>query len=522
MFNFTLAESPRGLRVSRGLTNLTSQSVPVDRIQGVKLTQPVLWKPFGWYRVDVDVLGYASGDSENNSGGATSVLLPVADEAQAAMAMARVLPGVALDSVELHRSPSRARWLSWFDFWTLRYGWDDRVLVTQHGWLVIERNVVPHAKTQSVRIQQGPLQRRLRLADVHVDTPKGPVNAVAHQLDVATARELALSQLDRARAARAAARERVPVAELSDRDDETGEEQVLAHFGVDQGALLGSGGESRVFALNENAVVRLYRRSHEGPQQTASQLRGLYDLWAGVGAEIGVEVPRILDVGELAGRFYTVDRRMSGRNYSSWLAEATLEERRSSLVSYLDAALAISRLPVPGPGFARLVGPGAPQQFGSLPELLTFQMSQAITHSQQRLDADLPTVAAVWDQLQRDLRGRRCRPTLVHGDLCAPNAYVSRTADGSAVVSGVGDFSPHTLVADPMLDVAGAVCFLELESYPGAAEDAQWLGALAEQRLGPGTGYWIDVYRRFYGFYFSSAFDFDPELYAWCLRQLNR
>ncbi|HKX15399.1 MAG TPA: PH domain-containing protein, partial [Propionibacteriaceae bacterium] len=36
MFNFTLAESPRGLRVTRGLTNLTSQSVPINRIQGVK------------------------------------------------------------------------------------------------------------------------------------------------------------------------------------------------------------------------------------------------------------------------------------------------------------------------------------------------------------------------------------------------------------------------------------------------------------------------------------------------------
>ena len=37
MFNFTLAESPRGLRITRGLTNLTSQSVPISRIQGVRV-----------------------------------------------------------------------------------------------------------------------------------------------------------------------------------------------------------------------------------------------------------------------------------------------------------------------------------------------------------------------------------------------------------------------------------------------------------------------------------------------------
>ena len=102
MFHFTLAESSRGLRVTRGLTNLSSQSVPVDRIQGVRLCQPALWKPFGWWRVDVDIVGYASNDREDNSGGATSVLLPVASQAQVRLALSRVLPGFAVEAIELH------------------------------------------------------------------------------------------------------------------------------------------------------------------------------------------------------------------------------------------------------------------------------------------------------------------------------------------------------------------------------------------------------------------------------------
>ena len=170
MFHFTLAESSRGLRVTRGLTNLTSQSVPVDRIQGVKLCQPVLWRWAGWWRVDVDIVGYGTRSREDNAGAATSVLLPVASRAQVRVALSRVLPGFAVEDIELHPVPRRARAFRWFDWWTLRYGWDDRAIVTQHGWLVNERHVVPHAKTQSVRIEQGPLQRALRLADVHVDT----------------------------------------------------------------------------------------------------------------------------------------------------------------------------------------------------------------------------------------------------------------------------------------------------------------------------------------------------------------
>lgn len=518
MFHFTLAESPRGLRITRGLTNLTSQSVPVNRIQGVRLSQPALWKPFGWYRIDVDVLGYASGDGENNESGATSVLLPVASESEVALALSRVLPGVDLD-IELHPSPRRARWVSWFDFWTLRYGWSDRVLVTQHGWLVRVRDLVPHAKTQSVRIVQGPMQRRLKLADVHVDTPKGPVNAVAHQLDEADARALALTQLDRARAARKAAREQVPVSQLGDREDPTGEAKVLAHFGIAGDQLLGAGGEARVFALDDRHVLRLYHPSHEAPEPVIAQLRALYGTWTTT--EIGIEVPQIIDVGRLAGRWYTVDRRMSGLSFSSWLASASADQRRNTLSTYLEAALAVQRLPAPIAGFARLVGDGAPQPFRSLAELLTYQMNQTLAVSRERLERDVPGVVDVWDALQADLLSRSCQPRLVHGDLCPPNAFVSRAPDGAPVVSGIGDFSPHTLVADPLLDVAGAVCFLELESYPGALEDARWLAELAQSRLGPGTAHWIGVYRRFYGFYFSSTFDVQPEAYAWCLHQLT-
>lgn len=198
MFRFTLAESPRGLRVTRGLTNLSSQSVPLNRVQGIRITQSLLWRPFGWYRIDVDVLGYRS-EREGDSGSPSTVLLPVADRGEVAVVVQRVLPGLDLAAVPLTRPPRRARLLRWFDHGMLRYGWDDRVVVTDHGLLVWTRDIVPHVKTQSVRIRQGPLQRWCRLADVHLDTTPGPVDAVARQLDVAAARAMALGQPDRSR-----------------------------------------------------------------------------------------------------------------------------------------------------------------------------------------------------------------------------------------------------------------------------------------------------------------------------------
>jgi putative membrane protein len=518
MFNFTLAESPRGLRVTRGLTNLTSQSVPIDRIQGVKVGQSLLWKPLGWYRMDVDILGYGHEDSDNNESNASSVLLPVATLDEVELAIGRVLPGFDLDAIELHPPPKRARWLRWFDFWTLRYGWDERTLITEHGWLTHVRDVVPHAKTQSVRIEQGPLQRLLRLADVHIHTPKGPVNAVAHQLDEQLARELALSQLDRARAARAAERQHRRV-EAVRTDDHQGQAELLATFRIGRDQLLGSGGESEVFAIDHERVLRLYRNGHEAPRQTAAQLQALYQSWRDI--DIGLELPLIIEMGERDGRFFTVDRRFSGRNFSGWLQHADMTQRRPALISFLDATERVQHLPSPVPGFARLVGEGAPLQFGTLAELLSNMLSQPTQSSRDQLERDIPDVAEVWNQLHSDLAQRSVAPALVHGDVCPPNAYLSQGPEGP-VVTGIADFSPHTVHADPLMDVAGALIFLELEPYADAAADAAWLEAVAVERHGREIVRWIDVYRRFYGFYFSNAHEFDPTLYAWCLRQLSR
>jgi putative membrane protein len=526
MFHFTLAESSRGLRVTRGLTNLSSQSVPVDRIQGVRLCQPVLWKPFGWWRVDVDIVGYGSNNREDNSGGATSVLLPVASQAQVRVALSRVLPGFGVESIELQGVPRRARTFRWFDWWTLRYGWDDRAIVTEHGWLVHERHIVPHAKTQSVRIEQGPLQRWLRLADVHIDTPKGPVHAVAHQMDAAAARELALSQLDRARAARETAElELLHPGELR---AETPEERasgdaVLAELGADRERLLGEGGESQAFALDDDRVLRLYRAGHESATiPVVDQLRQLYGFWARASppAGFGVQLPLVLDAGVSHGRSWTIDRRFAGGSLSSWLPTAAVADRRMALTSLLDAAEAMSRLPMPVAGFARLVGDGAPQTYGTLVELLSAMLAGPTSRSHDDLARDVPDVARAWEQLQRDLGQRTVTPTLVHGDLGAPNAYVS-TGEGGPRVTGVGDFSPHTVQADPLMDLTGAVAFLELEPYDEAVADSEWLLGLAVQRYGPDVARWIGVYRRYFGFYFSDTAEADPRTYAWCLRQLD-
>ena len=64
---------------------------------------------------------------------------------------------------------------------------------------------MPHAKPQSMRITQGPLQRRLGLANVALDSTKGPVSVVALHRDANEARAILDREVELERAARTAA-----------------------------------------------------------------------------------------------------------------------------------------------------------------------------------------------------------------------------------------------------------------------------------------------------------------------------
>jgi hypothetical protein len=84
--------------------------------------------------------------------------------------------------------------------------------------------------------------------------------------------------------------------------DHSDESALLRAFGTGRDQLLRSGGESEVFALDHDRVLRLYRSRHEAPQRTAAQLRGLYESWRGI--DIGIELPAIIDAGSAVALLY--------------------------------------------------------------------------------------------------------------------------------------------------------------------------------------------------------------------------
>ncbi|MEY9487160.1 putative membrane protein [Streptomyces calvus] len=194
-YDWTLGESPDGLRIDHGLLDRTHETVPPGRVQTVRLVEPLLWRRRGWVRVELDVAGSSN-----------SLLLPVAPREIAESVVARVLPGVSVPPREaLGRPPRRARWC--VPVWWRGYGLavTDTVFATRRGLLRRSLSLVPHAKVQSVRLVQGPWQRARGVADVHVDT--GANKSVTARLrDAAEAADLLHAQAERSRTGRRDAR----------------------------------------------------------------------------------------------------------------------------------------------------------------------------------------------------------------------------------------------------------------------------------------------------------------------------
>lgn len=203
-YGFTVATSPDGVRIRRGLLGTVAETIPVQRIQAVRMVQPLLWRPFHWCRLEVDVAGHPGRDDGEGTHAVRKALLPVGSPEEARRLLRMALPDAPPAPIP---PPRRARWKAPLSYHFLAAGHDATLAVAVTGRVRRETTWVPLAKTQSVRLVQGPLQRRLGLATVHLDAAGKHVQAEFAERDHEEARSLvtelaALSRNARKRAGR--------------------------------------------------------------------------------------------------------------------------------------------------------------------------------------------------------------------------------------------------------------------------------------------------------------------------------
>ncbi|WP_454086098.1 PH domain-containing protein [Georgenia sp. Marseille-Q6866] len=215
-FNFRAAISADGIRLRYGLLETRTQTVPPGRIHTVGLKQPLLWRSRGWWRVEVNVAGYGGLENQMESTTGT-VLLPVGSRGDALTALWLVLPDLGVpnpqavidaalegsgDAAGFATSPRGARWLDPLSWRRNGIQLTESAVLMRTGRFNRALAIVPHERTQSLALSQGPLERRVGIANVVAATVGGSVATTAHHLEQMTALAILSEASERSRAAR--------------------------------------------------------------------------------------------------------------------------------------------------------------------------------------------------------------------------------------------------------------------------------------------------------------------------------
>ena len=227
-YNFTAAVSPDGIRLRYGLLDTQAQTLPPGRIQALKVSQPPLWRIFGWYRIQVNVAGYGATAADGARLPRTT-LLPVGTFGDVIRLLSLVLPDpgtpdpVPVFTAGLHgladasgagggqgavhdggfvTTPRRARLLAPLGWRRNGFTATDTALLIRSGRWWRQLVVVPHQRTQSMALERGPLSRRFGVVDLVLHTTAGPVSPKVIQAGLAEGTALLDAQAARARAAR--------------------------------------------------------------------------------------------------------------------------------------------------------------------------------------------------------------------------------------------------------------------------------------------------------------------------------
>ena len=204
---YSIAATPDGVRIGYGLLSTRNETVPPGRIHSVAVSQSIFWRPADWWTIRVNrATRQTSSDGQNAQ--QNTVVLPVGSRDDVFRVLELLLPGLVAEGDgaardlferglrgrggddEFTTSPRRAAVVRWFSWRRNGFALYPGAVLLRRGAIWRELAIVPTPRVQSVAVEQGPLARALRLANVHVHTVAGPISPRIGALDVDDAQGL--------------------------------------------------------------------------------------------------------------------------------------------------------------------------------------------------------------------------------------------------------------------------------------------------------------------------------------------
>lgn len=205
-WDFTLTRHGSSLRIRRGLLEQRSETLPLRRVQAVRVEENLMRRLFGLAAIKVDIAGRSGGEGRD-----TGTLLPLGRRSEAFALAARVLEAGDLAEVTLEPMPVRARnrrlvravvavavltapAVVVFDavgllaalllvpavgaaigsYRALGVAEVEGFVVARSGFLVRRTAFVPKGRLQSLALTASPLQRWRRLATLDLQIARSP------------------------------------------------------------------------------------------------------------------------------------------------------------------------------------------------------------------------------------------------------------------------------------------------------------------------------------------------------------
>lgn len=89
-FGFTVSTSGDEVRIASGLTKTVTETLQIRRIQSVQVSQSLLWRLFGWWKVDYTIPAAARSSEESQQ--VSKIALPVGSREEVQQLLALMLP----------------------------------------------------------------------------------------------------------------------------------------------------------------------------------------------------------------------------------------------------------------------------------------------------------------------------------------------------------------------------------------------------------------------------------------------
>ena len=178
-FGFTAFVTRDGIRVRSGLLSTRAQTIPVQRIHAVTVSQPFFWRFFGWYRVKIVQAGFAANSQDKVE---HDVLLPVGTREEMLQALWMVYPDLGVSNpvetimyglegegemLGFSQNPQRSRLFDPLVWRRRSIKLTDVAILLRDGFLTRSFSVLTYDRLQSTLISQGPWDRKKDLAGIH-------------------------------------------------------------------------------------------------------------------------------------------------------------------------------------------------------------------------------------------------------------------------------------------------------------------------------------------------------------------